>query len=687
MAGTLYAWVRLGERFRGAMTGKIPTFGAESPLGFSDLVRIASARRAVILKVAAAAMAVVVLALLLWPARYTASSVVMLETRKNNVTDLSAVLSQTPTDPASLQNQIQILTSRALAEQVIGKLRLATDPEFKASGGLFGNSDARRVRDTTIDNFLKHLTVDAIGLSTSLDVRFTSRDPEKAARIADAISDAYVSDQVAAKTEATAQTTQWLMDRIGRLAQQVQASDEAVQRYKAEHNLNDITVTGSLADQQMGAISTQLVAARADLAQKQANYARVTQLVKEGRAADVSQVVASPLIAQLRAQESDLIQQEAELSTRYGPMHPKMQEMESQKRNLETKIAQEVRRVVETAANDRAVAAAQVASLEGSLRGAEHDSSDDNLARVKLKSLEANSASTRSMYQAFVERLRATQDSTADQMPDARVISPAAIPEFADGPRKVFVVAAAIPASLLLGLLVALVMERAESGGVVRSAFPVMARIPLSQGRLADVVVDFPASAAARAINALVGAVLPMGASGRAVLIAPAAPGEYQTDLAVSIARAAAQGGRRVVLIDGNFRSPRVAHAIGVVNQRGLVAALTGRLRLSQCFFRDTRSGAFMLACAQGLHNPTQILGSPAMAQLVAHLRSACDLVVIDSGPVLAANDAAQLARLCDVALVVARETPGETLKQAVAELQGTAPQVALVSMELARAA
>src|SRR5262249_33310072 len=155
--------------------------------------------------------------------------------------------------------------------------------------------------------------------------------------------------------------------------------------------------------------------------------------------------------------------------------------------------AQEVRRVVETAANDRAVSAAQVASLEGSLRGAENESSDDNLARVKLKSLEANAASTRSMYQAFVERLRATQDSTADQMPDARVISQAAIPEYADGPRKLFVVAAAIPASLLLGLLVALMMERAEMGGAVQSAFPVLARIPVSQGRLADAVVDLPA--------------------------------------------------------------------------------------------------------------------------------------------------------------------------------------------------
>jgi Mrp family chromosome partitioning ATPase len=225
-----------------------------------------------------------------------------------------------------------------------------------------------------------------------------------------------------------------------------------------------------------------------------------------------------------------------------------------------------------------------------------------------------------------------------------------------------------------------------ETGATSLPGVPVMARIPLSQRRLADAVVDQPSSVEARAVNALAQALLPPGVTGRAVLVAPAAPGDGQTDLAVALARAAAQSGRRVVLIDGNFRNPRVAHAIGVTNQKGLVAALTGRLRLSQCFFRDTRSTAIMLACSQGLPNPSQILASPAMAQLVAHLRGACDLVVIDSGPVLASNDATQLARLSDVALVVSRRTPRETIGQAVRELGGAA-EVALVAMELPRAA
>ena len=64
------------------------------------------------------------------PRSYTADAVVMLDQRKNNVTDQSQMLADLPTDAASLQNQIQILTSRDLAAEVIGKEKLYDDPEF-----------------------------------------------------------------------------------------------------------------------------------------------------------------------------------------------------------------------------------------------------------------------------------------------------------------------------------------------------------------------------------------------------------------------------------------------------------------------------------------------------------------------------------------------------------------------------
>lgn len=662
----------------------------DAPFGFAGFLRVVEARSGLILGTVLTVAVLIGAAAFLWPEHYTATAVVMLEPRKNNITDLSAVLSQMPTDPASLQNQIQILTSRELAGRVVDELKLADDPEFAPR-----TDDPALRHDGVIDVFLKHLSVDTIGLSTSLSIGFASKEAAKSARIANAVAQAYVEDQVDAKFDITRKTTQWLTDRVQALSLLVQASEEAVQRYKAQNGLNDTTAAaGSIADQQMAAISTQLVQAQTDLAAKQAAYERVTALAKSGNAANGSQAAASPVVTQLRAQESDLIQQEAELGTRYGPRHPKMMQIRSQKRDLESKINIEVGRVAETVGNDLATAQAQVNSLQGSLAIAERQSASQNMARVKLKALEADAASTQSEYEAFVTRLRETQDPEADQIPDARIISHAAIPASPSGPPRSLLVGAALPAGLLLGLLLALIAERGNSSDLPapsyrRTRAPATIKIPEPAGGisagLADLVAQQPNSPFAKAIAQLRRKIAPAtpGQGARVVVVTAAVNGEGKTSVAVSLARSAARAGLKTVLLDGNFRSPQVAQTIGAAPQRGLVAALTGRLPLTQCFFPDPRSSAMVLACTQGLKNPTQLLNSQAMTQTIEQLRAMCDLVVIDTIPVLSADDAHTLSRHADTVLVVTRprHTSRTTLARATRSFDDSNAELSTVAL------
>ena len=109
------------------MTGYVPV----TPVfQVEDFFRLIWAQQRLILRTTAlVVLAAIVIALLL-PTVYASSAVVMLDPRKNSVTDMSQVLSQLEGDPASLQNQIQILTSRDLASQVAAKLGLQDDPEF-----------------------------------------------------------------------------------------------------------------------------------------------------------------------------------------------------------------------------------------------------------------------------------------------------------------------------------------------------------------------------------------------------------------------------------------------------------------------------------------------------------------------------------------------------------------------------
>jgi polysaccharide biosynthesis transport protein len=661
------------------------TASASAPaFRFADLAAIVRRRRTLIFGVATAVVACTFLALLVWPARYAASATIVLEGRKNSVTEQSAVLSALPIDPASLQNQIQILTSRDLAGRVIDKLALTQDPEFSSPGlfavlfgGDYSPDAAVRQRNLAIDAFLSHLSVDVVGLSTTITVTFSARDPDKAALIANAIADAYVEGQVNAKVVATEQATGWLTERIRQLARQTQDAETAVQRYKAEHNLSEGPEGVSLADQQLVGINTQLVQARSDLAQKQANYDRVRSLLASGQAADASQVVASPLIVQLRQQEAELARQEAQLSTRYGPRHPKMVEIESQRHDLDAKIDEEVHRIAGSLQNDVTTAGAQVASLVASLARAQAEASKQNMARVELRALQANAQSTRTMYESFVTRLRETQDQEEIQTPDARVVSRASPPTSPAAPRRIVILAAAIPAGLLLGLLIALLAERFGAGVApgrqsvapataparrvpVLAEFPDLARMSASPMPAADYVIDYPASAFARAIAALDRQIAGAGGwSGpRVLMVTSAEPGEGKTAIALSLARAAAGRGQRVVLIEGDARWPAAARMMRVPQLRsGLAEVVTGAAPVSRSLARDARSNVLLLSWAARPARLRELLSSQRMAQLMAHLRASCDLVVVDAPPVRAPESAAYLA-LTDAVLFVAGTEP-----------------------------
>ncbi len=82
------------------------------------------------------------------------------------------------------------------------------------------------------------------------------------------------------------------------------------------------------------------------------------------------------------------------------------------------------------------------------------------MARVQLQAMESNAQSTRSQYEAFVQRLRSAQNMDEVQVPDARVISSAAVPLYPSGPKRTLIVGASIPLGILLGLLAALIAEK-----------------------------------------------------------------------------------------------------------------------------------------------------------------------------------------------------------------------------------
>jgi tyrosine-protein kinase Etk/Wzc len=187
---------------------------------------------------------------------------------------------------------------------------------------------------------------------------------------------------------------------------------------------------------------------------------------------------------------------------------------------------------------------------------------------------------------------------------------------------------------------------------------PILAEInDPAQLRAADFVLDYPASKYSHAIAALVRqleAKPEAGAGGAVIAVTSADNGESRSAIAVSLARAASKMGKKAVLVD--CAPARLASkAINAPVKLGLYDVLSGMVALNAALAKDPRSEAYLLSTPKRPPNALTMFSSRPMAKLASVLREGADFVVLDCGPAAASPDAAVIARLADVTLLVSK--------------------------------
>ncbi|MCK6210826.1 polysaccharide biosynthesis tyrosine autokinase [Georgenia sp. EYE_87] len=138
------------------------------------------------------------------------------------------------------------------------------------------------------------------------------------------------------------------------------------------------------------------------------------------------------------------------------------------------------------------------------------------------------------------------------------------------------------------------------------------------------------------------------------IVVTSSVPGEGKTTTAINLAVALADSGARVVLVDADLRRPSIADYMGLEGRVGLTTVLIGRAEIGDVVqpWRDTSLD--VLPSGQIPPNPSELLGSRAMATLLGTLTQSYDMVLIDSPPLLPVTDAAVLTKLAGGAVVVA---------------------------------
>ncbi len=668
-----------------------------------EIMRIFQRRWKLIVGIVAIGLGMTLAYLLLATPLYTATTEILLDLRKDQIVDTEAVLSGLGSDAGAFASEIKLMSSSAVGERVIKKLKLYNDPEYAVtkSGGLFAAlkalvSGGKKAGEATEDaafvlaepagksgltevqmerltrSFLSRVKVKRLGRTYIVSVSYTSSSPNSAAHVTNEIADAYLVDQLEAKYQATKRANTWLQGRLSELQAKVQESERAVELYRTENNL--VGPKGqSPYDAQLTKLNEQLILGRVKMNENLDKLKQAKRVIgAKGKLSRIDAVAQSDVVSKLRAQLAVVAQQEAELITRFTPAHPKVINKRGERKDLERQIERQAKLIIKNLENDYKFSRRRVASLEQSLSQLKQKTSGARSASIRLRELEREAKANRTIYEAFLGRFKETSQQETLKTANSRVITKALPPTFASYPKKKRTLLLALVGLAAIGFGLAYLLEQMDNSfktsSQIEEALNVAHLTSVPKLLAADLKMDGnkvavnryilakPLSSYAESIrNLKVGIELSnIDSPPQVILITSALPNEGKSAIASNLAQHVAQVGGRTLLIDGDLRNPSLTANWIAEPGPGLIDLLGNRASKEQVIVRDS-SGVDFLQTAHVAQNSAEILGSGSFKKMLQELRQVYNIIIIDTSPVMPVIDARVLVDSVDSVILTVK--------------------------------
>jgi capsular exopolysaccharide synthesis family protein len=701
-----------------------------------SILAILRRRLNLIVGVAAAVCAVGAAYTLMQTPSYSATALLMVNPNPEQIVPEKTALNNNRPDAGLIDSEIEVLKSPSLAARLAGELDLDRDPEWNPAlrpGHEFAASPAaktasatpansplaglsspagdaaqivpattnlmtapaaatppRLAPDDVVANVAEAIDVRRRGISNVIEIEADSRNPAKAAQMANGLAELYLKTLSEARYDGSQKANEWLKDRLGELKAEVLNKQAAASAYKAQRNL--LTAQGmSLVETQLAEVQSSLLRTRSEFAQKQAEYSQLNDVSKRGETvAAFSSNSGSDSMQGLRARSADAAQKVADLSKRYGPAYPALQQAKEEQASIDAQVADEMTRIANKAKIEMSSLGARMETQEREMTSLRSELVNSNFDQVKLEALETDAQAAQSVYESFLQRYHevARQGSIAGV--GARILSPARAPGMPTSPHILFNGAITLAAAFALAILTGLLAEQFRGtietteeverrvGARALVAIPELRRshlrrLPKRERNPAGYLVTKRMSPYAESLRVLHASILLSNQpQDKVVAITSAMPGDGKTTISVGLSRIAALGGQKVIVVDCDLRMRQINKVLGIAPTEGLQHVLSGEMAWQDVVGVDKASGAHVLPAAEGTFTSKDMFGSGTMEKLIQELSQTYDLVVLDCAPVFAVADTRLITSLADTTVIAARsrKTPAKALAATIAQLE-----------------
>lgn len=632
-------------------------------------LRIAMRWRYVILSSVAIFTMLGLVATLLMTPKYTAVATVEISRESDKVTNFQGVDREASVgDQEFYQTQYGLLRSRSLSERVATQLQLVDDkkffelfgvsdknPAFRLNNGRYpieGRKERQRVAGEIL---LANLDVAPTRLSRLVDVRFTSPDAALSARIANAWADNFIQTNLERKIQATSYGRNLLQRQLAQLKERLDSSQRQLVDYASAQRIINLpaqsgdgkaTTERSIVADDLATLNSALLQATSDRIQLEARYRQT------GGGGSSTEALRNQTIGNLRQRRAELAAEYQRLMVQFEPEYPAAKALQSQLKQLDSSIAREESRVSGSLLADyrearerEQVLRAQVDQLKGSYLDLRRRSIQYNIYQQEVDT-------NRALYDGVLQRFREIGVAGGVGVNNIAVVDPADVPQRASSPRLLVNLVVAMLAGLMVGAGLAFALEQideaiADPSEIERRlGLPLLGSVPKVDGRT-------PREALLDRKSEMVDAYLAVQTNlafstehgvPRSVAVTSTRPAEGKSTTALALATTLARAHRKVILVDGDMRSPSVHHLGGVGHDRGLSNFLAGQDDIPPLTFQMEDLGFTAMSAGPIPPNAAELLTGSRLSLLIERLLESYDHVVIDSPPVMGLADAPLIA-------------------------------------------
>ena len=632
----------------------------------TQALTIVRRRKWVLIGAIIGALLIGLLVTLLMTPQYTATGTLEIQRETAglaSVASSTAGNSQLGMDPEFYDTQYGLLKARSLAERVAVSLRFQDDPGFFKTFGVkndwFANGRVTPGAPSRQDRvrlaggiLLAHLDVDHDRQSRLVKISFTSPDPVLSKRVVDAWGSNFIESTLSRRFEASSYARNFLETRLNQLRQRIDVSERQLVDYAARQGIVSVPVaapassTGDgpserplLADD-LATLNQQLSQAHADRIQAQARLG-----APEAESADALQ---NTTINALRQQRAQMSGDYARLMVQFQPDYPPARSIQNQIAQMDRSIAREEARVQGSVQGTYAIAIARENALQARLNQVKTSVLDLRRRSIQYNIIQRDADTNRQLYNALLQRYKEIGVAGGVGVNNISVVDQPEIPSSPSSPILPLNLLVALVAGLVLGGGAAWALEQVDQGLSDPAEIEHDLRIPLL-GTVPQITHDTPVVLLADRKSALSEAYVSIqttllfatdhGAP-RTLAITSSKPGEGKSTTAYALALSMARSQRRVLLIDGDMRSPSVHHLLGIPNGVGLSNYLSGDGHPEVMIVATATEGLSVMTAGPTPPSTPELLSSRRFGELLKSLGARFDHIVIDAPPVMGLADA-----------------------------------------------